>query len=186
VSCYREQETRHLLRDASGLSFQIASVLDHPFGDRHQPAPIRQVTDDLRVVLDVGGRRNGVDEEADVILAAGLVERTNRRSCVGQRDRIRHFTAVGDRAQRFEDERVARPIERLWRKFGSRDRKRRDVHERSGQDGLLGVFGIERFRHATFSAEPFSRSAMCFTANAGVCAFLNVSKSSLVRIVLKA
>ena len=42
--------------------------------DLDEPAQQRLLADDLRVVLDVRRGRHGVDEEADVVLAAGAVE----------------------------------------------------------------------------------------------------------------
>ena len=53
-----------------------------------EPAQQRLLADDLRVILDVRRRRHGVDEKADVVLAAGSLELAAPLQLFGERERI--------------------------------------------------------------------------------------------------
>ena len=86
-----------------GVGAALEGLLNDGGRDFDQASEKRLLSDDLRVVLDVRGRRDGVDEEADVLLAARRLEIPAPRELVRQRDRIHHPAALGDADHRAKE-----------------------------------------------------------------------------------
>jgi hypothetical protein len=76
-----------LAREVGGVPRIVAAILEDGGRRLHgaeEPAPQRPLADDARVVGDVGGGRDGVDQEADVVLAAGALELSLARERLGE------------------------------------------------------------------------------------------------------
>ncbi len=96
------------------------------------------------MILDVRRRRHGVDEEADVVLAAGAVELTAALELVGERERIDDAAALGDRHHRAEDPAVPLGVEHRVVDDFDRAQHRVLVDQHRGQHRLLGVLRVWR------------------------------------------
>ena len=112
--------------------------------DLDQPAQDRLLAHDLRVVLDVRRRRHGVDEEADVVLAAGAFEIAAALKLVRERERIDDASALGDPDHRAEDPAVALGVEHRVVDEFDRAENRVLVDQHRRQHRLLGVLGVRR------------------------------------------
>ena len=112
--------------------------------DLDQPAKNRLLANDLRVILDVRRRRHGVDEEADVVLAARRIELAATAELFGERQRIDDAAALGDRHHRAEDPAMALGVEHRVVDVLDRAEHRVLVDQHRGQHRLLGVLRVRR------------------------------------------
>ena len=102
------------------------------------------LADDARVILDVRRRRHGVDEEADVVLAARRVELTAPLELIRKRERIDDLAALGKGGHRAIDAAVPLAVEHsvVDGLDDARDGVR--VHEHGREHRLLGVLRVRR------------------------------------------
>ena len=112
--------------------------------DFDQPSSERFLTNDLGVILDVGGSWNGVDEKSDVIFATARFERAGPGQLLGQSERIYYIAALGEGEHRAINPPMPLSIEhRVVEEFGSTQNGVR-IHEHRRQHRLLRVFGVRR------------------------------------------
>ena len=151
----REAVARLLLADLEDLRLGFVEQLgrgaralerlgDDRRRDLDQPAEDRLLANDLRVVLDVRRRRHGVDEEADVVLAARRLELAAPLQLVGERQRIDDAAALGDRHHRAEDPAMPLGVEHRVVDVFDRAEHRVLVDQHRRQHRLLGVLRVWR------------------------------------------
>jgi hypothetical protein len=112
--------------------------------DFDEPAKNGFLANDSRVVFDVCRRRHGVDEKADVILAARRLELTLPTQFIRQRERIHHAATFGDVDHRPEDPAMSLGVEHRVVHMFDRAHHRVLVDQHRREYGLFCVLGVRR------------------------------------------
>ena len=135
----REDRAFRLVENEVGFLIGLVGVRQNLVRREDQVAQRRLLFDDARVVLDVGGARDAVDERGDVGGAADLVEIAGAFERVFQRDQIDRLAAFGELDHPLEDAamRVAEERARVDDRRG--DVERFVVDENRAEDRALGV-----------------------------------------------
>ena len=120
----------------------LVGLLDDYRRDLDQPPAQRLFFYDLRVVIDVRGRRDDVDEKAHIVLAARGLQLGAPRELLRERQRIDDAAALGDRDHRAEDSPMTLRVEHRVVHGFRRAEHRVLIHEHRREHGLLGVLGI--------------------------------------------
>ena len=141
--------TAKIFDSASSSSSRRRRAALERLGDdrrRHldQPAENRFLAHDLRVILDVRRGRHGVDEKADVVLAARRVELTATTELLGERQRIDDTAALRDQHHRAENPPVTLGVKHRVVDVLDRAEHRFLVDQHRGNHRLLGVLGVRR------------------------------------------
>ncbi len=111
-------------------------------GDLNEAPEERLLANDASVVLDVGGRRDCIDQKRDVIAAAARLELSAPRQLVGERQGIDHVAPFGEGQHAPEQPPVRFAMEhRIVDDLGRAHHGVRIDHHRR-ENGLLGILRI--------------------------------------------
>ena len=158
----REDRLLGLVENQIGLLLRLVGGRQNLVGREDEVAQRRLLADDARVVLDVGGVGQAVDERGDIGRAADFVELSRARELFLERDEVDRVSPLAQLDHLLEDPamRVAVEIARVENLGGLVERV--VVDEDGAEDGSLR---FEVMRQRTIDCDRFGhRSALSSSA----------------------
>ena len=132
------------IEQLGGRCVPLERLGDDPGRYLDESAQQRFLPHDAGVVFDIGGRRDRVDQERDVVAAAARLELAAPRELFGEGERVDDIPALGQREHPAEDPAVRFPIEhRVIDDLGRAHHGVR-VHHHRRENSLFSILRVGR------------------------------------------